>query len=271
MKKLLSVALATSLLLSAGGNAFAATGNDVVNAGSNYLGTPYQYGAPLGNIRSFDCSSYTSYVYAQFGVKLPRTSAQQAQMGKPVSKSNLQAGDLVFFKTTSSNIGHVGIYVGGGKMIGAASSTGVATVSMSNSYWGPRYVTARRVLATTPVQAVAKKPAAAPAVSSGATYVVKGGDTLFGISLKHKTSVAALKSVNSLKSDTIYIGQRLKLSGKAPAATKPAVAKGSYKVQRGDSLWGIAKRHGTSVSKLKSANNLKTNVIHPGQTLALPK
>lgn len=285
MKKLLSVTLAAGLLLSAGGEVFAATGNDVVNTGSKYLGTPYQYGAPLGNTSSFDCSSFTVKAFADAGIKLARTTAGQVVQGTPVSKNNLRVGDLVFFKTTSSYVGHVGIYVGNGKMIGSQSSTGVAIVSMNNSYWGPRYVTARRVAdgaaapavkqaanKSTPAKTVAK---AAPTVPNG-TYAVKRGDTLWAISSKYSTSVASLKRLNGLKSDMIYVGQKLKVSGKAPVvkpstAKSPVASKGKYTIKRGDTLWGISHKHGVSLYKLKSANSLKSHLIYPGKTLVIPK
>ncbi|WKB34625.1 C40 family peptidase [Terrilactibacillus sp. S3-3] len=121
--------------------ASAATGEDAVKIAETHH-EPYVYG-------STDCSALTQKVYAQLGISLPRTSAAQAGVGTPVSKSNLQPGDLVFFNTSGSGISHVGIYTGNGQMISAESSgikeTGIF-VGPASSYWAPKYVTARRVI-----------------------------------------------------------------------------------------------------------------------------
>ena len=79
------------------------------------------------------------------GISIPRTSLAQSNSGKPVSKSDLQVGDLVFFKTTSAPVGHVGIYVGNGQFIHAPNkSKPVKYDSLSSSYYSSRYVCARR-------------------------------------------------------------------------------------------------------------------------------
>ena len=85
-----------------------------------FLGTPYVYGGNGPN--SFDCSGFTKYVYAHFGVTLNRTATDQLANGASVSKSQLQPGDLVFFKAnTTKPVSHVGIYIGGGQMIHCAT------------------------------------------------------------------------------------------------------------------------------------------------------
>lgn len=94
------------------------------------------------------------------------------------------------------------------------------------------------------------------------TYVVSRGDTLSGIAKKHGTSVAALKSANGLKSDTIRIGQKLTVSGSAATAV--------HIVTRGESLSAIARQYGTSVRAIRDANNLKSDLIRIGQKLQIP-
>ena len=114
-------------------------GSDVCSYAKKYLGSSYVYGgtSPSG----FDCSGFTQYVYKNFGVSLNRTAESQASNGTAVSKSNLQAGDLVIFTS------HVGIYLGDGTFIHAANpKKGVVITSMSDSYYTKNYITARRVI-----------------------------------------------------------------------------------------------------------------------------
>lgn len=110
----------------------------VVNYAYNYLGSPYVWGATGPN--SFDCSGFVKYVYAHFGVRLPRVSRDQATVGSYVSRDNLQPGDLVFF---GSPIHHVGMYVGNGCYIHAPRTGDVVKISSLGSR--SDYTTARRV------------------------------------------------------------------------------------------------------------------------------
>ncbi|MGG7176799.1 C40 family peptidase [Clostridium paraputrificum] len=116
--------------------------NQVINYAYNFLGRPYVYGANGPN--SFDCSGFTSYVYKHFGVGLPRTSQSQFGAGSAVSRNNLSVGDLVFFNTYAS-LGHVGIYIGNGDFIHAASSGSVRVSSLNEGYYSSRFAGGRRV------------------------------------------------------------------------------------------------------------------------------
>ncbi|MGG1245060.1 LysM peptidoglycan-binding domain-containing protein [Bacillus cabrialesii] len=107
---------------------------------------------------------------------------------------------------------------------------------------------------------------------SSSTYKVKSGDSLWKISKKYGMTVSELKKLNGLKSDLLRIGQVLKLKGstssKSSSSTKVSTSSTStYKVKRGDSLSKIAKQYGTTVSKLKSLNGLKSDVIYVNQVL----
>ena len=108
------------------------------------LGSPYSFGS-LGP-SAFDCSGYTSYVFRQMGISLPRTASSQAYGGVKVAKANLKKGDLVFFNTYGG-ISHVGIYRENGNFIHASSyGSGVVVSNINDSYYAPRYVTAARYL-----------------------------------------------------------------------------------------------------------------------------
>lgn len=125
------------------------TSMKIVQEAKKVLGVPYRYGS--NGPKSFDCSGFTSYVFKKCGIKLPRTSKSQAKIGKKISKSNLQVGDLVFFDTSGSYngvISHVGIYIGNGKFIHASSGKKAKKVVISDitdGYYKKKYVTARRV------------------------------------------------------------------------------------------------------------------------------
>ncbi|PYI51281.1 C40 family peptidase [Paenibacillus flagellatus] len=113
-----------------------------------YLGTPYVFGADFGQTKTFDCSSFAKTVFAENDMYLPRVSRDQATKGVLVKRSDLKVGDLVFFTTSDSKgkIGHVGIYVGNGRMIHTYGEGGVKYSRMDTGYWDKHYVTARRVL-----------------------------------------------------------------------------------------------------------------------------
>lgn len=109
-----------------------------------YTGVPYVFGGTTPN--GFDCSGYTRYVFAQAGIYLPRTADEQFGLGRAVSYSNLQPGDLVFFTTYAPGPSHVGIYLGNGKFISSTSSRGVVVSRLDSGYWGNCYYGARRIL-----------------------------------------------------------------------------------------------------------------------------
>ena len=117
--------------------------NALVSLAKSKLGCKYVWGAAGPN--QFDCSGLTSWIHKQLGVSIPRTSLAQSKSGKLVNKSDLQPGDLLFWKTTSAEVGHVGMYVGNGQFIHAPNkSKPVKYDSLSSSYYSSRYVCARR-------------------------------------------------------------------------------------------------------------------------------
>jgi peptidoglycan DL-endopeptidase CwlO len=114
-----------------------------VAAARSIIGAGYAYG---GNGPSrFDCSGLTVYAMRAAGVSLPRTSYSQFNVGTPVDRASIQAGDLVFFDTDGSGASHVGVATSNSSVISATASSGVVEHSISGPYWGSRYVGARRV------------------------------------------------------------------------------------------------------------------------------
>jgi len=146
------------LLLSLGilsGSAFADSSVSKLEAKVNKLiGSDYAYGGTTP--KGFDCSGFTMYVFAAFGVSLDHSSKSQAREGKAVSKDDLRAGDLVFFDTGGDGISHVGIYLGDGVFVHASTNNGVVKNKLSESYYAKRYVTARRILTNDQYEEIAR-------------------------------------------------------------------------------------------------------------------
>jgi cell wall-associated NlpC family hydrolase len=111
----------------------------VVGIAMQYLGTPYVWGgaSPAG----FDCSGFVMYVFAQVGVSLPHNAAAQYGYGMPVSRDQLQPGDLVFF----NGLGHDGIYIGGGQFIHSPHTGDVVKISSISGWYSSTWVGARRL------------------------------------------------------------------------------------------------------------------------------
>ncbi|OWK99232.1 C40 family peptidase [Chryseobacterium manosquense] len=125
--------------------------DDLLAEAQTYLGTPYRYGGMTRN--GIDCSAFVLSVFGSVtGMNLPRVAASQAQEGEKIEKDQLQKGDLVFFSHQGrGRISHVGIVEevspeGDVKFIHAATSRGVMISSLNDSYWGPRYRFAKRVI-----------------------------------------------------------------------------------------------------------------------------
>jgi len=126
------------------GGVSVATVKRLIQSSFQYIGTPYWFGGTTP--RGFDCSGFTRYVFSNVGINLPRMADGQFGVGRPVSTERLQPGDLVFFETYEPGPSHVGIYLGNSQFISATSSRGVAVADLFGSYWGERYIGARRVL-----------------------------------------------------------------------------------------------------------------------------
>ncbi len=117
----------------------------------HYLNTPYKRGGSLQHGNATDCSGFVQYIYKSCDVKLPRSSSEQAQEGKVVACTmdfaKMIPGDLLFFGLGRRRVGHVGIYLGEGKMIHAADRRhGVVVSDLSQPYYRGKFVVAKRIL-----------------------------------------------------------------------------------------------------------------------------
>ncbi len=111
-----------------------------------WQGTPYQLGGV--SKQGVDCSGFVMVAFDEtFGIQLPRTTASQAQLNEMVSKQNLKAGDLVFFKISGQGkLYHVGIYLENGHFLHASTSQGVIISDMTNTYWQDNYWKSVRII-----------------------------------------------------------------------------------------------------------------------------
>jgi cell wall-associated NlpC family hydrolase len=117
-------------------------GANAVRYAEHLLGIPYRYGGTSPRT-GFDCSGFVRFVYEHFGIELPHSSYAQFQTGRRVSRGGLKPGDLVFFH----GLGHVGLYVGGGRFIHAPHSGTRVSIDSMAGWYATRYDGARRLVA----------------------------------------------------------------------------------------------------------------------------
>jgi hypothetical protein len=146
--------LAASAVLAAAqdGAAEDAVRRKVIETAESLVGVPYSYGSE--SPAAFDCSGFTRYVYGKAsGIDLPRSSRGQYGAGEAIDLDAAKPGDLLVYDTVGGAPSHVAIFLGGGRMIHAASQgprTGVIVSELDDSYFGPRFLGARRILGGRP-------------------------------------------------------------------------------------------------------------------------
>jgi cell wall-associated NlpC family hydrolase len=113
----------------------------VVTFARHFLGIRYSYGGTSPS-SGFDCSGFTRYVYAHFGITLPHYSGAQFDRGRRVSRAGLRPGDLLFF----DGLGHVGMYIGSGRFIHAPHSGTTVSIDTLSGWYSGQYDGARRLL-----------------------------------------------------------------------------------------------------------------------------
>jgi cell wall-associated NlpC family hydrolase len=168
MQRLL-FSLAIAGLLAVPSPGFAA--DAVVGSALGYIGTPYRYAGNGTN--GFDCAGFVRRAYADAaGIELPRSSAAQYGMGRKIEPEDLTPGDLVFFRDTyKRGISHVGIYVGDGVFVHAASSARrVALDRLDHPYFSRRYAGARRLIEEEPEEPEVCEDEATPAAEPAAPH-----------------------------------------------------------------------------------------------------
>ncbi|MEN6374613.1 MAG: NlpC/P60 family protein [Smithella sp.] len=114
-----------------------------IKVATGFLGAPYRLGG--STVRGIDCSAFVRKIYQLFDINLPRTAYEQSNVGRSIAKSELQDGDLVFFRTKRP-VGHVGIYIGNGEFVHASSKDRAVRIdNLDAPYFYNRFVRAVRV------------------------------------------------------------------------------------------------------------------------------
>ena len=120
-----------------------AAGNRAVNLALTMIGKPYRYGGrtPAG----FDCSGLVQYSYARAGVELPHGTDELRRVTRPIPRSQMQRGDLLFFTQNGRKSSHVALYIGDGRFVHAPSSGKKVNVAgFDDAYWQRHFTEARR-------------------------------------------------------------------------------------------------------------------------------
>jgi cell wall-associated NlpC family hydrolase len=127
-------------------SSLAASSTGILQTALGHRGVPYTYGGD-SPATGFDCSGFIQYVLAKHEIMVPRTAAEQFQIGRRISARDVRAGDLVFFSTVAPGASHVGLAVSATEFVHAPATSGVVRVEqMQAAYWQARFVGARRLL-----------------------------------------------------------------------------------------------------------------------------
>ena len=121
-------------------------GRAIAQFALGFRGVPYRLGG--ADPGGFDCSGLVQYVFAQYGISVPRIVEQQYEIGDTIRPADIKPGDLIFFNTNKRGDGasHVAIAIGQDSFVHAPNSTGVVRIeTLGSAYWGARYVGARRI------------------------------------------------------------------------------------------------------------------------------
>lgn len=229
----------------------------VISAVANYIGVPYK--APNGLITNTYVVQKGDTLYS-IANKLG-TTVSELKKENNLTSNTLQIGQVLRIPTKEIYEEEENVYVvkKGDTLysIAAANNTTVDELKKANNLTS-------NILST---GQLLKIPSA---LLPESTYTVKKGDSLYSIANKYNTTVDELKRINNLTSNTLSIGQVLKLPSDKASNVEKKENTISYTVQKGDSLYSIARKYDTTIDRIKDLNNLTTNLLSIGQVLLIP-
>ena len=229
----------------------------VISAVANYIGVPYK--APNGLITNTYVVQKGDTLYS-IANKLG-TTVSELKKENNLTSNTLQIGEVLRIPTKEIYEEEENVYVvkKGDTLysIAAANNTTVDELKKANNLTS-------NILST---GQLLKIPSA---LLPESTYTVKKGDSLYSIATKYNTTVDELKRINNLTSNILSIGQILKLPSDKASNVEKKENTISYTVQKGDSLYSIARKYDTTIDRIKDLNNLTTNLLSIGQVLLIP-
>lgn len=229
----------------------------VIAAVANYIGVPYT--PPEGITTNTYVVQKGDSLYS-IANKLG-TTVSELKKENNLTSNTLQIGEVLRIPTKEIYEGEENVYIvqKGDTLysIAAANNTTVDELKKTNNLTS-------NILST---GQLLKIPSA---LLPESTYIVKKGDSLYSIANKYNTTVDELKRINNLTSNILSIGQVLKLPSDKVSDVEKEENTISYTVQKGDSLYSIARKYSTTIDKIKDLNNLTTNLLSIGQVLLIP-
>ena len=229
----------------------------VISAVANYIGVPYT--APDGLITNTYVVQKGDSLYS-IANKLG-TTVEELKKENNLTSNTLQIGEVLRIPTKEIYEEEENIYIvkKGDSLysISQANNTTVDELKKLNNLTSNILSTGQLLKIPSPLL---------PETS----YTVKKGDSLYSIAQKYNTTVDELKRINNLTSNTLSIGQKLKLPSDKEDEIEKEENTITYTVQKGDSLYSIARKYNTTIDKIKELNNLNTNLLGVGQILLIP-
>lgn len=229
----------------------------VIAAVANYIGVPYK--APNGLITNTYVVQKGDSLYS-IANKLG-TTVSELKKENNLTTNTLQIGEVLRIPTKEIYEGEENVYI-------VQKGDTLYSVAMANNTTVDELKRINNL--TSNILSTGQLLKIPSALLPESTYIVKKGDSLYSIANKYNTTVDELKRINNLTSNILSIGQVLKLPSDKVSDVEKEENTISYTVQKGDSLYSIARKYSTTIDKIKDLNNLTTNLLSIGQVLLIP-
>lgn len=229
----------------------------VIAAVANYIGVPYK--APNGLITNTYVVQKGDTLYS-IANKLG-TTVSELKKENNLTSNTLQIGEVLRIPTKEIYEGEENVYI-------VQKGDTLYSVAMANNTTVDELKRINNL--TSNILSTGQLLKIPSALLPESTYIVKKGDSLYSIANKYNTTVDELKRINNLTSNILSIGQVLKLPSDKVSDVEKEENTINYTVQKGDSLYSIARKYSTTIDKIKDLNNLTTNLLSIGQVLLIP-
>ena len=229
----------------------------VISAVANYIGVPYT--PPEGITTNTYVVQKGDSLYS-IANKLG-TTVSELKKENNLTTNTLQIGEVLRIPTKEIYEGEENVYI-------VQKGDTLYSVAMANNTTVDELKKANNL--TSNILSTGQLLKIPSALLPESTYIVKKGDSLYSIANKYNTTVDELKRINNLTSNILSIGQVLKLPSDKVSDVEKEENTISYTVQKGDSLYSIARKYSTTIDKIKDLNNLTTNLLSIGQVLLIP-